>query len=517
MLSPLPSDELYHPCDDAGLTFNSTKDLKQLDEILGQKRALEAIDFGVGIQHEGYNLYVMGPPGLGKHSVVREALAASAKTAEPPSDWCYVNNFKSPHLPLRLKLPAGTGAILAKQMDERIDELLTALPAAFQADEYHRRVQEIHNKYKSKEDEISEELDEHAQNLHIGLLRTSGGFTLAPLKNGNIVGPKEFEKLPRKEKQEIEKKVEALKQDLKQSMRKIPTWHKDQHKEIKALDREVTEQTVNQLFEELETAYRKLPEVFDYLQTVKADIIENSTLFRAQEQEWGPFDHAIHDRPEFNRYKINVLVDNTDTEGSPIIYEDNPTYQNLIGRIEHIASMGALITDFTLVKPGALHKANGGYLVLDAEKILTTPFVWPTLKRVLKSREIHIESLERQLSLIGAISLEPEPMPTDLKVVLIGDRLLYFLLKEYDPEFIQLFKVAADFTEELERNNGNEMLYAQQIATIVRQERLRDVDRSGICRIIERSARLASDGEKLSLHLDNNTCSLECTNDNLIR
>ena len=499
MLHPLPSEALYHPCDADSLKFDSTKEISQLDEILGQDRALEAIEFGVGIEHEGYNLYVMGSSGLGKHSVVRDALSTKAKSAPPPFDWCYVNNFKSPHLPRCLRLAHGEGVKLAKAMEEQIEELLTALPAAFQTDEYHRLAQEIQNKFKSKENEVSEELDEHAQDLNIGLLRTSGGFTLAPLKEGKIVGPKEFEKLPPEEQEEIEKKVESLKEELKQTMRKIPAWHKDLHKEIKALDREVTEETVNQLFEELETAYKRLPEILDFLQAVKADVIENSDLFRETEQEG---EHAPHNKPDFNRYKVNVLVDNAETEGSPVVYEDNPTYQNLIGRVEHIARMGTLITDFTLVKPGALHKANGGYLVLDAEKILTTPFVWPTLKRVLKSKEIRIESLERLLSLAGTISLEPEPIPTDLKVVLIGDRMLYYLLKEYDPEFIQLFKVAADFTEELDRDNGNETLYAQQIATIVKREKLRDLDRSGICRVIERSSRLASDGDKLSLHLD---------------
>ncbi|MBU0498862.1 MAG: AAA family ATPase [Gammaproteobacteria bacterium] len=502
MLTALAIDQLYHLCEADKLAFATTRELEDLDEIIGQERALDAIEFGVGIHHEGYNLYVMGSPGLGKHTVVHEALRAKAKVGPPPFDWCYVNNFRSPHLPNRLKLAAGTGSHLAQDMEQQIEELLNALPAAFQTDDYHRQAQEIHSKYKAKEEHISEQLDEHAKALDIGLMRTPNGFTLAPLKDGTIVGPKEFEQLPTEEQQEIERKVEILKDELKETVRKVPTWQAELHREIKALDRAVTEETVNHLFHDLEQKYSGLPNVLDFLQAVKADVIENSEPFREPREH--PFQfRALGNRPEFNRYRVNVLVNNAGSQGPPVIYEDNPTYQNLLGRIEHLASQGTLITDFTLVKPGALHKANGGYLVLDAEKVLMTPFVWPALKRVIKSREIRIESIERVLSLASTISLEPEPIPTEIKVVLIGDRLLYFLLKEYDPEFIQLFKVAADFSEELLRHNGNEVLFSRLIATLVHREKLREIDRSGICRIIEQSARRAEDGERLSLHLDN--------------
>lgn len=502
MLKPLAADQLHHPCDVERLAFETTGELQGLNEILGQERALDAIAFGVGIHHEGYNLYVMGSSGLGKHTVVHEALRVKAEAEPPPDDWCYVNNFRSPHLPRRLRLPAGRGSRLARDMEQQIEELLNALPAAFQTDEYHRQAQEINGKYKAKEEHVSEQLDEHAEALSIGLMRTPSGFTLAPLKDGNVIDPKEFERLPSEEQQEIERRVDSLKEELKETMRKIPSWQKDLHREIKALDRAVTEETVNHLFQDLEQKYGDLPEVLDFLAGIKADVIENSELFREPHEHPAQF-RALGKRPELNRYRVNVLVDNAGSRGAPILYEDNPTYQNLIGRIEHIASMGTLITDFTLVKPGALHKVNGGYLVLDADKVLMTPFVWPALKRVLKSREIRIESIERVLSLASTISLEPEPIPAHIKVVLVGDRLLYFLLKEYDPEFIQLFKVAADFSEDLPRHNGNETLFARLIATLVHRERLRELDRSGVCRVIEQSARRVEDGEKLSLHLDN--------------
>jgi lon-related putative ATP-dependent protease len=236
----------------------------------------------------------------------------------------------------------------------------------------------------------------------------------------------------------------------------------------------------------------------EYLTNTRKDIVENMALFRQEENDGKP--HS-GDEPEFNRYRINILVDNADSQGAPIVFEDNPTYQNLIGRVEHLARMGTLVTDFTLIKQGAIHRANGGYLILDAEKILTSPFAWTALKRVLRSQEVRIESLERQLSLVSTISLEPQPVPIDLKVVLIGSRLLFYLLKEYEPEFGLLFKVAADFSEDMPREGDNEVLYSKLIASLQHREGLRAISRDGVARIIEESARRAWNGEKLSLHM----------------
>jgi lon-related putative ATP-dependent protease len=391
------------------------------------------------------------------------------------------------------------GRKLRHDMGQLVDDLLNDIPAAFQTDEYRRRAQEVTDEFKAREEQAAAELGKKAAKHGITLLHTPTGYTLAPEKDGSILGSEEFDRLSEDEQQEIETHIEEIKEELKATMGQLPLWQREMRKRFKELEREITELTVSQLIGELEQAYQSIPEILAYLGSVKQDVIENVDQFR--QPEAGEGKKHSHKDPEFSRYRINVLVDNAETQGAPIIYEDSPTYQNLIGRVEHIARMGTLLTDFTLIKPGALHRANGGYLVLDTERLLTTPFAYEGLKRVLRAKEIRIESLERLLSLVSTISLEPRPIPIDLKVVLIGSRLVYYLLKHYDPEFGQLFKVAADFAEDLPREEHNDLLYAQMIATLQQREELHEITRDGVGRIIEESARRAGNGEKLSLHM----------------
>ncbi|MCW8903899.1 MAG: AAA family ATPase [Sedimenticola sp.] len=293
--------------------------------------------------------------------------------------------------------------------------------------------------------------------------------------------------------------MEEMKQELKETMSHVPEWQREMQQQFSRLNRQTMELTVTEFINELEERYRSNAKISAYLAQTKQDIIENVDMFRqAGESEEKNF---TSQDPEFTRYRINVLVDNAETQGAPVIFEDNPTYQNLLGRIEHLARYGTLQTDFTLIKLGALHRANGGYLILDAEKVLTNPFAWDGLKRAIRSREIRIESLERQLSLISTISLEPETIPMDLKVVLIGSRMLFYLLKQYDPEFGLLFKVSADFTEQLSREDENELLYARLIATLQKREGIRVITRDGVARIIEQLVRLANHNDKISLKL----------------
>lgn len=499
MIKPLDAAELYHACDTAKLRFKSTAELGHLAKTIGQERAIDAIHFGVGIPHEGYNLYVMGSTGLGRHTMVREAIQQQAKDASIPPDWCYISNYDHPHNPFILPLPAGKGTKLRHDMEQLVDDLLNAIPAAFQSDEYRRRAKEINDDFKAREEETANELGRKAQEQGIALLHGPTGYTLAPQKDGKILSPEEFQDLSEKEQEKIGEMLERIKEELKKVMAQLPEWQREMRRRFKELDTEIVELTVNHFIGELEKEYSEFPEILKYLTNTKRDIIDNNALFRQGEEEDGKSPSSRDG--EFNRYRVNVLVDNSDTEGAPIIFEDNPTYQNLIGRVEHLARMGMLLTDFTLIKAGALHRANGGYLMLDAEKLLTNPFAWMALKRVLHSREVRIESLERQLSMISTVSLEPQPVPIDLKVILIGSRLLYYLLKEYDPEFGVLFKVTADFSEEMPREDDNELLYAQLISTLQHQEGLRGISRDGVARIIEESARRAWDGEKLSLHM----------------
>ena len=501
----LEPDRLYRACDLSRLEFETTAELKPLAEPLGQERALEALNFGVGMRHDGYNLFVMGSPGLGKQTLLKQLLEAEAAKGAAPSDWCYVNNFDVPHRPLTLQLPAGKGAELSADMEHLLDDLLHAVPAAFQSDEYRIRAQEITDDYKGREESAFAELNEQAEKEGIAILRTPVGFTLAPRRDGEVLGPAEFQKLPEAERDAIEASVRELNGKLKGVFHRIAAWQKESRERFRDLNREVSDATVGQLMRGLEEKYAGLQQVLDFLHAVKQDVAKNVDVFRnAGEEEGQPQGQQgqqVPDHELFQRYRVNVLVDNAEANGAPVVHEDNPNYHNLVGRVEHIAQMGALVTNFSLIKAGALHRANGGYLVLDARKVLTTPFGWEGIKRALRTREIRIESLERMLSLVSTISLEPEPIPLDLKVVLTGDRLLYYLLKAYDPEFGQLFKVLADFSEDTPRTDESTQLYARLIASLQQREGLRPLARDAVARLIEHAARRADDSERLSVHL----------------
>ncbi|HDK38044.1 MAG TPA: hypothetical protein ENG92_03400, partial [Thiolapillus brandeum] len=492
-------DELYHACNLDLLEFKTSSELERLSESIGQERALEAIEFGVGMPHEGFNLYVMGSSGLGRHTLVKQSLTKPAQKAITPHDWCYVANFSDPPKPNVLKMPAGTGRRLRQDMQQLVGDLLAAIPAAFRSDEYLLHATEINEDFEARKDKATNQLDKQAAEQGIALLRSPSGFYLTPQRKGKPLSPEEFKKLPEEDKQRYNTALDAIKKQLKETMGHILEWQREMQHRFQKLNRETVELTVTEFIGELEDKYQQVEDITTYLASVKLDIIENVNLFREAVEDESKIASAKN--PEFMRYQVNILVDNAETQGAPVIFEDNPTYQNLLGRVEYVARFGTLHTDFTLIKSGAMHRANGGFLILDAEKLLANPFAWDGLKRSIKSREIRIEPLERQLSLASTISLEPQPIPINLKIILIGNRLLYYLLKDYDPEFGLLFKVTADFEEELPREGGNELLYARLIATLQQREGLREITRNGVARIIEYCARQAYNGEKLSLHL----------------
>ncbi|HEB95099.1 MAG TPA: hypothetical protein ENI96_01550 [Sedimenticola thiotaurini] len=496
---PLPVGQLYHASRLQELAFETTDDLEPLAESIGQERVLEAIQTGIAIDAEGFNLYAAGSSGLGRHTLIGQELRGRAAERAAAADWVYVASFQDPYRPRCLSLPAGRGGRLRRQMEQLVDDLISAIPAAFQGDEYRRRAAEIDDEFSHREDQAALELGQRAAERGIVLMRGPSGFTLMPGRDGESMTAEEYQKLPAEERQRIDAAMEAMKEELKQTMSQLPRWHREMRQRYLRLNRETARLTVAGFIGDLKQAYQAFPAVVEYLDQVADDVVEHLDRFR-QAGEAGEGQVTARD-PAFKRYQVNVLVDNGGARGAPVVFEANPTYQNLLGRVEQIAHLGTLQTDFTLIKPGALHRANGGFLVLDAEKVLSSPFAWEGLKRVLRAREIRIEPLERQLSLVGTVTLEPQPVPIDLKVVLIGDRLLFYLLKEYDPEFGLLFKIAADFSEELPRSSDNELLYARLVATLQRREGLRPLSRGGVARVLEQCARRAGDGERLSLHL----------------
>jgi lon-related putative ATP-dependent protease len=498
---PLQPSQLYQPCDLEQFGFQTTAELEDLAEIIGQMRAMDAVRFGAGIRREGYNLFVLGPTGMGKRSMVRQVLEQRARDEQQPSDWCYINNFPQPHQPQALKLPPGKGAELRRHMAQLVEDLRTAIPALFESDEYRAKTEAIQEAFNKRREQAFKEVGEEAEKQEIVLLRTPDGFAFAPTRNHEVIPPDEYEKLPEEEKQRVEAVIAELQERLEKVLRQMPQWRKERHEQVKQLDRETTLSVVVHLVNELREIYADLPEVLKYLDLVQQDVVENADDFRKQEESTTLAGMNIITRQTFHRYQVNVLVTHDATPGAPIVSEDNPTYSNLVGRVEHIAQLGALVTDFTLIKPGVLHRANGGYLLLDVRKVLVQPFAWEALKRALQSREIRIESLGQMFSLVSTVSLEPEPIPLDTKVVLFGDRLFYYLLQEYDPEFDELFKVAADFEDRIERSSDTHLLYARLISTLARKEGLQPFDRGAVARVVEHSARLAGDAQRLSTHM----------------
>jgi lon-related putative ATP-dependent protease len=498
----VPLASLYQCCDLSALDFQTTEELSPLAERLGQQRAMDALQFGIGMAHEGYNLYVLGSSGLGKHTAVMRLLQKQARQEKEPFDWCYINNFELPHKPIVLRLPKGAGYQLQQAMQRFVSDILVAIPAAFESDEYRNAFQAIHDDYVKREDRALEEIAAKAESNNILMVRTSNGWNLGPRKEDHAMTPEEFQALPDEEKQVISRVVEEIQDELKNLLLKIPVWQKESREQVKQLNREVTQTTVSHYVLDLQADYRQQAEVMAFIERVKQDMIEKVEVLRKYAAEKKPTaQSASQIMADFVEYQVNVLVDNGETEGAPVVFEDNPTYQNLIGRIEHVAQFGALLTDFSLIKPGALHLANGGYLILDAQKVLTSYYAWEGLKRALRSREIKIESLEQVLSLASTTSLQPEPIPIDVKVVLTGGRLLYFLLKQYDAEFDRLFKVAADFAEDMARDADSMPLYARMIGGLQHENGLLPLAREAVERVIEQSSRMADDGDKVSLHM----------------
>jgi len=524
----LKAAQLYTACPLGAFDFKTTHDVKPLDGVIGQARAVESIRFAIGMRHDGYNLFAFGPEGTGKSSTVLRFLAREAKKEAVPSDWCYVNNFADPHKPLALALPAGKACPLRDDMEHLVEELQGALPAAFESEEYGQRKEALEEELKKQHEGAFTKLQERATESQVALVRTPMGLGLAPTKDGEVLSPQDFETLSKKEQKKRQEALGLLQQQLEEILVQIPKWEKEHREKIRELNREVTQRAVGHLIEELEKKWQDLKPVQAYLEEVRADVMAHAADFLpSAEQPQQGFALASGRQGgtmgsgTFRRYQVNVLVDNSakvsdaaggvagaDADGAddapggaPVVEEELPTQPNLVGRIEHVSQMGTLLTDFNLIKAGALHRANGGYLILDARRILMQPFAWETLKRALRAKHIRIEGPAESMGWVTTVSLEPEPVPLDVKVVLLGDPMIYYLLSLYDPDFKELFKVAADFADRMDRDTEGLGGYARLLAGQVERENLRHLDKSAVARVVEHGARLVGDAQKLTTHM----------------
>ncbi len=496
---------LYRRCPTSSFGFRSTAELADLDGVLGQDRAVEALTFGIGIRRDGYNLFVLGPPGTGRHSMVRDYLQRRAAREPTPDEWVYVNNFAQPHRPNALSLPPGRAAGLKRDMERLVEDLQAAIPALFESDEFRTRLQAIEEEFKEAQEAAFKNVQVDANKRNLALVRTPMGFALAPMRGSEVMPPDEFNKLPEAVRKKIEQDIEELQVELQAVVRQIPDWERDRRARIRELTREMTRLAVAGQIAELKRTYDGFDQIIAYFDAVEHDIAESVDAFMPQEQQpqqqMAPGQGAARAAAALRRYQVTLMLDGARPAGAPVISEELPTQPNLVGRVEHQAEMGALLTDFTMIKPGALHRANGGYLVLDALRLLQQPYAWESLKRALRGGHVNIESLGQMLSMISTVSLDPEPIPLDVKVVLIGDRRLYYMLCAADPDFPSLFKVMVDFEENIDLTAETAQGYARLLAGVARRAELRPLDRGGVARVVEHAGRMAGDAEKVSVQV----------------
>ncbi|MFO8232018.1 MAG: ATP-binding protein [Longimonas sp.] len=509
----LSPDRLRRTIDPSAFDFTTTEALDADTTVVGQDRAQEALQFGVQMDQPGFNVFALGPNGTGRHRMVRQMLEDAAAESGAPSDWCYVKNMDEERTPRALRLDAGAGADFEAAMDDFIASAQAALSATFDSEEYQARRQMIEDEVRSEQEEALEALQERARSEDIALIRTPNGFAFAPIRDGEVVSPDEFEALDDIDRDAVQEKIDAFEDELQQIMRKLPERQREAQERLDELNEEMAHHAIDPLIEELKDEYADHVAITDHIDAVQADIVENvGALVQQGQGSHGAFGEENsggmafmamqQGGPSWDRYRVNLLVHHDPDDGAPIITCDNPTYANLVGRVEQQAQMGALITDFSLIQPGALHKANGGYLVIEARKLLQQPYAWEGLKRVLNSQNIDIESPQQALGLMRTVSLEPEPIPLNVKLVLVGERWLYHLLCAYDPDMEDLFKVMADFDDQMDYDDEHMASYADMLATMAERADQPPLHASGVARLMEHSLRIAQDQEKLSAQVD---------------
>ncbi len=502
-VAPLTAKDLMRACDAREFGLHSASEVDPSAFILGQDRALEAVDFGSRIAHSGFNLFVMSPPGTGAKDVIRRRLASKAARETPPADWVYVNNFDAPNRPIALKLPPGRSIVLRDSMNGLIDDLSASLPAVFESEDYRNRRQNIDEEFQTRQEQALKELDNKSMARKAAILRTPMGWVVTPLKESKVIKPDEFERLSPEEQKLAKETIADIQDELEQLLGAVPKFEKERRESIRKLDEETAMLAIGQSLEEITKRFSDLPEVLAYIDSVRTALIKHTAIFMSPQTEGitGLAEPSSDGR--FEPFTVNVIVTHADGDrAAPLVHEDHPTLQNLIGRIEHIAHQGALITNFTLIQSGALHRANGGYLLLDARQVFSEPFAWAALKRALRTQSIRIKGPAEYLGFASTVSLEPASIPLDIKVVIFGERLHYYLLLALDPEMRDLFKVVADFEEVIDRTPENECGFAELLRAICEREKLHPLDRSAIGRMIEHASRQAQDAGKLSLEIE---------------
>jgi len=502
LLKKLLPCELAETCDEKMFSFRLTKDLEPLSSIIGQERAVNAMDFGLKINHSGYNIFITGLIGTGRTSYANLSVTRVAKTKPVPDDIIYVYNFVQPEKPMAISLPAGKGTELKKDMNKLISEIKTEIMRVFNTEEFERQIQTLVDKFQKASMAILGDLEDYAREKGFSLQKSPQGIFAIPLKEGKPMKQEEYDALSREQKDELEELNHQIQIKIDETLKKIRSMDKKARDEITELEKKTALAAMNLLFEEITVKYREFEEIIYYLKSVKEDIIKNLAVIREERRDKIQGDTTLPTKqnrtPFSHRYDINIFVDNKSTKGAPVIFETNPTYYNLFGKIEGKAEFGAITTDFMMIRSGAIHRANGGYLVIQASDLLKDPYAWTALKRTLKNGESRVENIGEQYRAVPTVNIKPKTIPIDVKVILIGTPYIYDMLNMYDEDFRKFFKIKVDFDVEMDRTPENLKDYTAFVCNICKQQELLPFDSSGVARVIDYSSRLAEDKNKLS-------------------
>lgn len=486
----LPVTALYKTCDPDLLPFRTTETLENFSGFFGQERAIEAMEFGVGMRRPGYNLFVMGNPHTGRFSFAMENLKGIAKKEKKPSDWCYLNNLQDNRYPIAIELLAGKAAQLRRDNKRLIETITTELPAAFENPSYQRKKSKIERDFNRHYDQAIDAVERSAREHSIALYRDAGSVGFTPVAEGQAMDEAMFSQLPEDVRDAFSRNISELEDFLNDSLTELPQWRREAAERMKVLDRDTARQTVSPLIQSVKDKYSNVSGLPEYFNQLESFIVKNSAELIGDEKLMLA-----------EQLGVNLLVDNSKTKGAPVVFEAHPSYDNLFGRVEYNSDMGAMVTNFQMIRPGALHNANGGYLLLEAEKLLEQPFVYSALKRALKAHEIRIENPVSEFSGVNTITLSPTPVKLNVKVVLIGGRDTYYLLQELDQDFEKMFRVVVDFDEDVPRTPASIRNYARLMKTLANEEHLAPLTRGAVARLVEQSSRLAGDQDLLSAHI----------------
>ncbi len=496
----LSPSELRSICDPKTFSFKNTSEIAPLDEVIGQERAVQAIDFGLNMTSPGYNIFVTGIEGTGKSTIIRDIVNRHAATLPSPVDWCMVNNFKDEYRPKTISVPTGEATRFSKTMNKLIEDLKKELPKAFEHESYQERQSEIQKKYSDQKRDILKNLEISALEKNIQINRTKAGYQTIPIVDEKPLAPDEFLALPKEKKDEIEEKINLVQSEIEATVREINKVNQAMNSQVERLMEEVTLFVVKDRIDLIKDEYKDHSSILDYLSEVQEDILENVKDFIASPEAQSPIEGLMFQasKPSFNRYEVNVLVEQDPSAGAPVIFETNPTYYNVFGQIEKRAHMGTITTDFSLVQAGSLLRANGGYLIMEIESVLMNPFVWEALKRTLQNKLLSIEDIGSELGYITS-SLRPKPIPMEVKVILMGSYQLFHKLQNYDSKFNKIFKVRADFDYEVQKNDDTIQKYARFIARVCKEEELLPLTPKGVAAIVEYGEKYISSKNKLSI------------------